>query len=196
MTTKKPPGPKGSGISARDEWVRALGRLPPDSKAQFISQAEKVLQQARNARAPTPDDKRSLLDVADRADSLSKALKRAKRLPLPNAYLRNAWKELGSQGHTPSSLAVFPEDLPAAIEVLSAAARLWATPHEHRAGGRPVDLGPAPMAIVVLTGLYETVFGESPAYGTGSPFVKFCEIAFPAFGFPAPSKAKLRKPIG
>ncbi len=178
----------------REEWSRALGRLPSARKVAFIARAAATLERAQQHRAlhPSEDDWRALIEIAERAESLATALARADRLELPAAYLRSAWREAsGAAGANDD----FPESISDTLRRLAEAARRWA-PDSPVAAHRPRDDGPGSLALAVLAEQFRAEFGMSPTYGSGSPYMKFLRVALPAYGFAAPSAQKARDPLG
>ena len=171
--------------------ARALGRLPPQQKAQFILLAKTTLERARSAKAPSQEEYEALANVAAAAHQLTQALKYVQRFRKADAYLHNAWREVAAR--TADGLPELPENLGAALERLQEAARLWLPGDNPR--HRPADFSTRAPAILLLAEHFRDVFGAAPTYGAGSPFVKFCRAAFPEYGFGAPSPGKLRDPF-
>src|SRR5262245_16693707 len=119
----------------RAEWNRALGRLPDSGKAQFIELATQTLARAQRGRGLSKEHVRALLAIADRSERLNNALARAKRLGLPDAYVRNAWRVTTVTGDDDTPF-LFPDMFPALLARLAASARKF-LPDAERPKGRP-----------------------------------------------------------
>ncbi|HWZ92092.1 MAG TPA: hypothetical protein VNW92_24680 [Polyangiaceae bacterium] len=180
-------------MTLHEKYLAALGRLPAAKKEDFLSDAESVLRRTAGIKLLSADEAAVLAAIADCANALTRALTRVNRSTLATNYLRNAWRELsGPRGERDNE--PFPLDLITTLARLSSAARLW-LPEKGpaRPAHRPVDYGLPVLAATAIAGQFFRTFGEPPTIGNGSPFVKFCRIAFEMHGLHVPSLAKLRE---
>jgi hypothetical protein len=155
--------------------MRSLGRLPEAQKTRFISFAEKVLAEPHYRVWPGFPDKdaaKALDEVAHLADALADALRRVERFP--QGYVHPGWRPL--------------------VRRIASLARR-SIPESDRPAHRPTDQGPRTLVIIVLAASFEQAFGALPAIGSGSPFVKFVQLALPEYGFDEPSLGKLRNVV-
>ena len=169
--------------------------LDEGRKRTFLSAAATTLASALewpDERIPTRDDFDSLRDIVQRAKDLHRSLTRASTRGLPAEYLREAWKQRARVLARP--IAPASEDYPDFDDLLFQLAQsaLWLI-DELPAHRQDTTWGQPGMLATMLADDFYQAFGEPPATGSGSPFVRFCERAFPTVRLKCPSPPTLGK---
>ena len=181
-------------LNARDAvLLKALGRLDPNQKLVFLSAAKDTLHRVAAADAnaarkgyPSSRDRAALTHVTGTFRAAALALQRVGRA-IPEQHLRELWSAATSRD-TP-----YPATLLDTLQDFGRAARIGLP--LPRGKHRPLKSTASIWAVRLLAQDYRSAFGKTATTASGSPFIKFCDIALPEHGFAAPSPSLMKRII-
>lgn len=170
--------------------MRALGSLPDDRKAAFISDAMATLQKVEAANAvwrpvPHKTDHVALTRIGAQTARLIDAINAAAESESATMLLRDAWLNLDRINDE-----TLGNPMPTLLRLQEAVK--YCLPAEKRAR-KPLEKTPAASAVIItLADQFRRHFGRAPTFGGSSPFLKFIGEALPAYGLFVPPLVDIR----